>query len=152
MALGVVVLLMLAIDLSDYRVIYLRENPPDAFFDESPRLTAKQNTREDQLARAYWDIALREIETKYGFGSTLPSDPPDSFQVTEKGPSGATLKVDAAARTRYWEKLRKVWPQSDSWERTSDWNLDWIQNAWNSASSKVTQIFTPGHTSATPNP
>jgi hypothetical protein len=152
LALGVVVLLMIAIYLSSSPVIHLRAKPPDAFFDESPRLTAKQNIREDQLARAYWDIALRDIETKYGFGSTLPTDPPDSFQVTEKGPSGATSKVDAAARTRYWDKLRKVWPQSDSWERTSDWNLDWIRNAWNSASSKITQLFTPGHTSDTPNP
>jgi hypothetical protein len=150
LALGVVVLLMLAIYLSSSPVVRLRVKPPDAFFDTSPRLTAKQNAREDQLSRAYWDIAVQDIETKYGFGSTLPADPPDSFQVAEKGPSGAASKVDAAARTRYWEKLREVWPQSNSWERTSDWNLDWIRNAWDSVSSKITQVFSSSHTSAAP--
>jgi hypothetical protein len=152
LALGVVVLLMLAIYLSSSPVVRLRVKPPDAFFDESPGLTVKQNAREDQLARAYWDIAVQDIETKYGFGTTLPADPPDSFQVAEKGPPGAASKVDAAARTRYWEKLREVWPRSDSWERTSDWNLDWIRNAWDSASSKITQLFNPSHTSAAPAP
>ena len=150
LALGVAALLMLAIYLSSSPVVRLRVKPPDAFIDASPRLTAKQNAREEQLARAYWDIAVQDIETKYGFGSTLPADPPDSFQVAEKGPSGAASKVDAAARTRYWEKLREVWPRSDSWERTSDWNLDWVRNAWNSASSKVTQLFSPSHASAAP--
>jgi len=152
LALGVVVLLMFAIYLSSSPVVRLRPKPPDAFFDQSPNLSAKQNAKEDQLARAYWDIAVQDIETKYGFGSTLPTDPPDNFQVAEKGPSGATLKVDAAARTRYWEKLREVWPQSNSWERTSDWNLNWIRNAWDSASSKITQLFSPSHTSAAPAP
>jgi len=152
LALGVAVLLMLAIYRSNSPVVRLRVEPPYEFFDESPRLTAKQNAREDQLARAYWDIAVRDIETKYGFGSTLPADPPDSFQVAEKGLAGAASKIDAAARTRYWEKLREVWPQSNSWERTSDWNLDWIRNAWDSASSKIAQLFSPSHTSAAPAP
>jgi len=152
LALGVVVLLMLAIYLSSSPVVRLRVKPPDAFFNESTGLTAKQNAKEDQLARAYWDIAVQEIETKYGFGSTLPADPPDSFQVAEKGPLGAASKVDTAARTRYWEKLREVWPRSDSWERTSGWNFDWIRNGWDSASSKITQLFSPGQTSAAPAP
>jgi hypothetical protein len=152
LALGVAVLLILAIYRSSSPVVRLRMEPPRAFFDESPRSTTKQNAKEEQLARAYWDIAVRDIETKYGFGSTLPADPPDSFQVAEKGPAGAASKVDAAARTRYWEKLREVWPRPDSWERTSDWNLDWIRNAWDSASSKITQLLSPSHTSAAPAP
>jgi hypothetical protein len=152
LALGVVVLLMLAIYLSSSPVVRLRVKPPDAFFNESTGLTAKQNAKEDQLARAYWDIAVQDISTKYGFGSTLPTDPPDNFQVAEKGPPGAASKVDAATRTRYWEKLREVWPRSDSWERTSDWNLDWIRNAWDSASSGITQLFSPSHTSSAPAP
>jgi hypothetical protein len=152
LTLSVVVLLVFAIYVSSSPVVRLRAKPPQAFFDESQRLIAKQRTREDQLARAYWDIALRNIETKYRFGSILPADPPDSFQVEEKDPSGTILKVDAAARTRYWEKLREVWAQSDSWERTSDWNLDWIRSAWHSASSKITQLFSPAHTSTAPAP
>lgn len=152
LAAGVVVLLMLAIYLSISPVVRLRVNPPDAFFERSPNSIAKQNAKEEQLARAYWDIAVQDIETKYGFGSTLPADPPDSFQVAEKGPTGVASKVDAAARTRYWKKLREVWPLPNSWERTSDWNFEWIRNAWNSASSEVTQPFNPSRTPAAPAP
>jgi len=152
LALGLTVLLMLAIYLSASPVVRLRVKPPAAFFDDSPSWTAKQRARKNELARAYWDIAVRDIETKYGFGSSLPADPPDNFKVEEKSASGTASKVDASARTRYWEKLREVWPQSDSWERTSDWNLDWIRNAWDSASSKIAQVFSPNHTSAAPAP
>ncbi len=122
--------------------------PPTGFFDSSVEWTPKQRLRENQLARAYWDIAAREIVTKYGFGTPLPADPPDSFKVEEGGASGTAPKVDADARTRYWEKLREVWLQADSWERTSDWNLDWIRSAWYSASSKIASLFTPSHTAA----
>jgi hypothetical protein len=125
-ALGLMVLVMFAIYASSSPVVRLRTKPPAAFFEESPSWNAKQRAREDELARAYWDIAVRDIETKYGFGTTLPTDPPDSFEVEEKGALGTTPRVDSAARARYWEKLRDVWPRSDSWERTSDWNLHWI--------------------------
>jgi hypothetical protein len=152
LALGVVVLIMLAIYLSASPVVRLQVRPPAAFFDDSPSLNAKQRAREDELARAYWDIAVRDIEAKYSSGSTLPADPPDDFKVGEKGPSGTILKVDAAARTRYWQKLREVWAQPDSWERTSNWSLDWIRSVWDSTSSRVAQVFGSGHTSAAPGP
>jgi hypothetical protein len=118
LASGVVVLAMLAIYVYSSSVVRLRAAPPLAFFDENPRWTAKQRAREDQRARAYWDIAVRDIEKQYGFGTTLPTDPPDSFKVEEKGRFGATSKVDPVARSRYWQKLREVWARSDSWERT----------------------------------
>jgi len=89
---------MLAIYVSSSPVVRLRPKPPDAFFDKSPSLTAKQGAREDELAPPYWDVALRDIDAEYGFGSSLPTDPPDSFQVEEKGSSGVVSKVDAAAR------------------------------------------------------
>jgi hypothetical protein len=128
LVLGVLVLAMLAIYVSSSPVVRLQAEPPAAFFDENPHWNAKQRVREDKLALAYWDVAVRDIETKYGFGTTLPTDPPDSFKVEEKGQTGTTLRVDSAARARYWEKLREVWPRPDSWERISDWNLDWIHN------------------------
>ena len=152
LAAAFVVLFLFAIYVSFAPVVRLRPKPPAAFFDESPSWTAKQRAREEELARSYWDIAVREVEGKYAFGTNLPADPPDNFAVEEKGSSNAAPRVDAAARTRYWQKLREVWPQADSWERTSDWNLDWIRSGWSAASAKLAQVFSPSRTSAAPTP
>jgi len=141
--LGVMALVLLGVYYSMSPVVRLRATPPTAFLDESPRWTLKQRAAQNQLARAYWDIAVREIGTKYSFGSQLPVDPPDNFKVEEKAGTGTASKVDAAARARYWEKLREVWPQPDSWERTSNWNLEWLSNAWDSISFKVVRVFGP---------
>jgi hypothetical protein len=152
LGLGVMVLFMVAIYISSSPVIRLRPKPPDTFFDDSPSWTAHQRARENQLARAYWGIAVNKIETKYGFGTTLPADPPEDFVVQEKASPEAPAMIDADARTRYWGKLREVWPLSDSWERISDWNLEWIRNAWGAVSSRVTQVFSGSQTSAAPAP
>jgi hypothetical protein len=133
-------------------VIRLRANPPAAFFDDNPSWTAKQRAAENQLARAYWGLAVNNIETKYGFGSTLPADPPDEFAVESVGTSGATSTVDPAARARYWEKLRELWPQPDSWERGSDRGVNWIRSAWDDASWKISQLFNSSSASAAPAP
>jgi hypothetical protein len=122
LASGGILLLLLAIYVASSPVIRLRATPPLAFFDESPSWTAKQRARENQLARAYWDLAVRDIEEQYGFGTTLPLDPPDNFKVEEKGRFGDVSKVDPAARNRYWERLREVWPLPDSWERMPGWS------------------------------
>lgn len=152
LAAALIVLLLFAVYVSLSPVVRLRPKAPAAFFDESPSWTAKQRAREEGLARSYWDIAVRDVEGKYAFGSSLPADPPDNFAVEEKGPSGAAPKVDAEARARYWAKLRELWPQADSWERISNWNLDWIRNGWNAASAKLAQLFGSSQTSAAPAP
>jgi hypothetical protein len=139
--LALMTLLVLGVYYSTSPVIRLRTTPPPAFVEDSSNRTPKERMAENQRARAYWDIAVREIGTKYGYGSQLPTDPPDNFTVQEKGAPGAASKVDAGARTRYWQKLREVWPQPDSWERTSNWNFEWIVNAWNSASSKIARVL-----------
>ena len=123
----VIALAVLTIYPSISPVVRLRATPPTGFFAESPTWNAKQRAREDELARAYWNIAVRDIETKYRFGSSLPTDPPDIFKVEENGPSGATPRIDSAARARYWEKLREVWPRYDSWDQT-DRLWEWIRN------------------------
>lgn len=125
---GVTLIVILAIYLSSSPVLRLRAKPPTGFFDNSPSWNTQRRARGDQLARAYWDIAVSDIATKYGFRSTLPADPPDSFKVEENARPGTTAKVDPEARARYWEKLREAWPRPESWEQTSDWNLDWIRN------------------------
>lgn len=149
-ALGAVALFAFMIYFFTSPVIRLRATPPAAFFDNSPSWTVKQRAQEDDLARAYWNIAITNIETQYRFGSTLPADPPDSFTVEGKGARGQAVGVDQAARSRYWEKLREIWPQADSWERTSNQGATWIRSAWETASSKVNQLFSSSSASAAP--
>lgn len=148
LGLGLAMLLLLGIYVSASPVVRLRPSPPASFLDQNPSWTAKQRAREEQLARSYWDIAVRDIETKYGFESELPEEPPDNFAVQEKGPSGGAPKVDSSERSRYWSKLREVWPQADTWERASDSGFGWIRDAWNTASLKVAQFFRASRSSA----
>jgi hypothetical protein len=149
-ALGAVALFTFMIYFFTSPVIRLRATPPAAFFDDSPSWTVKQRAQEDDLARAYWNIAITNIETQYKFGSTLPADPPDSFTVEGKGARGEAVGVDQAARSRYWENLREIWPQADSWERTSNQGATWIRSVWETASSKVNQLFSSSSASAAP--
>lgn len=128
LALGVVLLIAFVIYFSSSPVVHLRVQPPTGFLDNNPSWSAQRRAREDQLARAYWAIAVQDVETKYSFGTALPADPPDSFKVEEKGPSGTIPRVDSEARTRYWAKLREVWPRSDSWEQTSNGVWDYVRN------------------------
>ncbi len=114
----------------------LRAEPPAGFFEERPEWSAKQRAREEQLARAYWALALQDVQATYRFGMKLPDDPPAEFKVEEKSVSGSSLKVDPAVRTRYWEKLRRVWVMPEAWEKSPGWNTDWIRSALESAYSK----------------
>jgi hypothetical protein len=147
--LGLAALLAVAVYFS-MPVVRLRPTPPNSFLEDSTNGTPKQRVRENQLARAYWDIAAREIAPKYGFGKQLPPDPPDNFKVEEDAAPGATPKVDDAARSRYWWKLREVWTQNDSWEQVSGWNVEWIRSVWNYASAKLSALFGANHAAASP--
>jgi hypothetical protein len=149
-ALGLVALIGFLIYFFATPVIRLRSNPPAAFFDDSQSLSAKQRAQDNDLARAYWKVAVTNIQAQYGFGSTLPADPPETFKIEKTDTSGETAAVDPAARARYWERLRELWPQADSWERQSSEGVDWIRSAWQSASWKMNQIFSSSNASAAP--
>ena len=114
----------------------LRAEPPARFFEERPDWNAKRRAREEQLARAYWERAVRDVQVKYKFGTNLPDEPPAEFRVEEKGLSGSNTKVDPVARARYWGKLRQVWLLPEAWEKSYGWNTDWIRSALQSAYSK----------------
>jgi hypothetical protein len=114
----------------------LRAEPPAGFFEERPEWSAKQRAREEQLARAYWALAIQDVQATHRFGIKLPDDPPAEFKVEEKSASGSSSKVDPVARTRYWEKLRRVWVVPEAWEKSSAWNTDWIRSTLDSAYSK----------------
>jgi hypothetical protein len=150
LAVGAVILAAFIIYVFSSPVIRLRANAPAAFFDDSPSLSARQRAAEHQTAQAYWDIAVNNVETQYGFGSTLPSDPPDYFRIKEQGSAAAAPGGDEAARARYWQKLRDVWPQADSWERTSNEGVTWLRNTWDSSNSKINQLFKSSSASDAP--
>ncbi|HJY87957.1 MAG TPA: hypothetical protein VKE24_14070 [Candidatus Acidoferrales bacterium] len=115
----------------------LRAEPPAGFFEEHPQWNAKQRAREEQLARAYWALALQDVQATYKFGMKLPDDPPAEFKVEEKSVSGGGSKVDPAMRTRYWEKLRRVWVMPEAWEKPARWTTHRIRSALESAYAKV---------------
>jgi len=135
-------LILVGIYASALPVIRLRAEPPAGFFDKRPDWSAKARTREEQLARAYWERAVRNVQAKYKFGTNLPDEPPAEFTVEEKGLSGSSPKIDPAARARYWGKLRQVWVLPEAWEKSSGWNMAWIRSALQSAYSKAEQLVT----------
>ena len=128
----------------------LRAEPPAGFFDERQDLSAKRRAREEQLARAYWERAVQDVQAKYGFGTNLPDEPPAEFRVEEKGLSGNSPKVDPIARARYWGKLRQFWVLPEAWEKSSGWNMDWIRSALQSAYSTAKQGIAGPDTSESP--
>ncbi len=128
----------------------LRAEPPAGFFDERQDWSAKRRAREEQLARAYWERAVRDVQAKYKFGTNLPDEPPAEFRVEEKGLSGSSPKVDPIARARYWGKLRQFWVLPEAWEKSSGWNMDWIRSALQSAYSRAKQGIAGPDTSKSP--
>lgn len=148
LALGAIALVIFGIYFFISPVIRLKANPPAAFFDANPSWTASQHAREDQLARLYWQVAVTQIEPKYAFGSTLPANAPDEFALAGAAASATVANGDAAARARYWEKLRAVWDQPESWERISKWDPESMRVTWNNMVSKVGGLF--GSSNASP--
>ena len=130
---GVIVLVLIPALLAIYglgpSIARLRQQPPASFYHDDPNWSARQRLREERLARGYWGIALGDIQTRYGFETALPPDPPDNFKVEENAGPSTTPNVDSAARTKYWEKLREVWPRSESWDRTNRLS-DWARSFW----------------------
>ena len=127
-------LILVGIYASRLSVIRLQAEPPAGFIEERPDWSAKRRAREEQLARAYWERAVRDVQAKYKFGTNLPDEPPAEFTVEEKGLSGSSPKVDPGARARYWVKLRQFWVLPETWEKSSRWNTDWIRRALQSPS------------------
>jgi len=128
--------------LSIRPVTRLRVNPPVAFFEQLPEWGDNRRVKEEQLARVYWELAVREVQGKYRFGMNLPEEPPAEFKVEEPSVPGKGSKVDPVARARYWGKLRRVWVQPEAWERSSEWNTDWIQSTLGSTYLKAKHFVT----------
>ncbi len=98
----------------------LKTEPPADFLTVTTDWSAHYPDVSTELATAYWDWAALHLAPQYPYGSHLPKQPPIGFDVSGKNfPSG----VDAdLARMTYWQELRKLWVQPQSWDKVEVWN------------------------------
>jgi hypothetical protein len=129
-ALGLI-LVSLFVFRSTRPVIRLSAEPPPSFYDHNRTLNQQELRRERQMALAYWDVAVRRIQTSYSPNRPLPADPPPQFQVFKgKNSPGPDW---TASRAHYWYRLREVWNKRDTWEVSYGWNTDWVEKSLNAA-------------------
>jgi hypothetical protein len=129
-ALGLI-LVSLFVYRSTRPVIRLSAEPPPSFYDHNRTLNRQESQRERQLARAYWNVAVRRIQTSYPRNRPLPTDPPPQFLVS-KG-TNPPESAGTTARAHYWYRLRGVWNDRDTWEVSYRWNTDWVKKSLNAA-------------------
>jgi hypothetical protein len=77
---------------------------------------------EAKIASAYWSCLANNIQWQYGYGHTLPSDPPPDFTAIH---ASGTAAEDTATRIRYWHKAQHVWYLPTAWQKQYEWNFDW---------------------------
>jgi hypothetical protein len=124
----VLMLPLLGVYLSIRTVMRLQPDPPADFIDQIASLNTKRRVPEEAVAQAYWLVAQTSLKEKYPFGSQLPAEPPNEFQVDSRyiPPHGA--KAFGESRARYWEKLQRIWVQSQFWEERHEWNTQWLMH------------------------
>lgn len=102
-------------------VMRLRTDPLADFVNAYPEWTGAHPTAAARLGAAYWDWAALHLTESYPYGSQLPDQPPAAFSVEGQGfPTGVDADV---ARMRYWQKLRELWSNPQSWQKIDRWNL-----------------------------
>jgi Ni,Fe-hydrogenase maturation factor len=129
----VIMVPLLGVYLSARPVMRLQPEAPAEFIDQSPNWSAKRRAREEEVAQAYWQVAVVGLQERYPFGSELPAEPPTEFQVENKYVPPGSAKAFSEARERYWEKLRRSWVQRQSWVERHEWNTQWaarLRHIW----------------------
>jgi len=124
---------LLGVYLSTRPVMHLPPEVPAEFAEQNPNWSAKRRAREKEVGQGYWRIAVVSLQNKYPFGSELPAEPPNEFQVENKSVPPVSPKAFAESRTHYWEKLRRIWVDSQSWEEHHEWNTQWtarLRHLW----------------------
>jgi hypothetical protein len=116
---------VLGVYLSRGAVMQLLPEAPAEFIEQSPDWNAKRRAREEEVAQAYWQVAVVSLQEKYPFGSELPVDPPPEFQIDKKYVAPGGAKAFSDQRTVYWENLRRTWVQPQSWVERHEWNTQW---------------------------
>jgi len=95
---------------------------PADFLDEPLVRSVQMPGPEARIASAYWSCLANNIQWQYGYGHTLPADPPPAFTTMEA--SGLAAE-DAATRIRYWRRAQHVWYLPSAWQKDYEWNFDW---------------------------
>ena len=111
---------LLAVSGSTHSVMQLQSEAPAQFIEQNPTWNAKRRAREEEMAQAYWRTAVLDVQERYPFGSQLPVDPPDEFQVDIKYVPTGGAKALAESRALYWEKLRATWGQREVWVESQE--------------------------------
>ena len=120
-------LALAAIAFVSYRPrFHLRPDMPSEFLDTSSASTAAKQVAEAKIAKAYWNCVVTDIQWKYGYGFSLPHDPPPEFTVATQDLN--TPAEMSATRNRYWHKLQSVWYVPSVWERHYEWDFGWMRN------------------------
>jgi len=113
--------------LSIRPVMRLRVEPPAEFLDmQFGRWDAKRRAVEERVARAYWERAVQLVQWKHSFGTPLPDNPPPEFNIEGKGFQRGSVEAGPVTRARYWKKLRDAWVLPQAWDKSYEWNTDWI--------------------------
>jgi hypothetical protein len=118
-------------------VMQLPAQPPAEFVDDSPNWGSARRVREQEVARAYWQLAVSDLQGKYPFGSELPTEPPSEFDAGKRYLPAAGAKAASETRDHYWQKLRKIWVQRNTWEESSEWDAQWA--------SRLRRLWGQGH-------
>lgn len=123
-------------------VVRLSADPPPSFYDHN-RNWGHQQTQHERVARAYWNVAIQQIQNRYSPAWPLPADPPPQFRISAEA---TTLESGMmTARNYYWERLRNVWNERDAWVVSYGWNTSWAESALNSLPQylpkSVTAVF-----------
>jgi hypothetical protein len=107
----------------------LRPTMPSDFPDDSKSWTPQKRFAEEQIAEAYWNLAVSQVQWKYGYAQRLPDEPPPEFVITRSGL--APLANDPGTRIRYWRRLQQMWYLPTTWQKQYGWSLrpmlDYIQ-------------------------
>ena len=113
----VLALLAFASFRSEFRLV--SQMPPE-FFD-AKQFPRDRRVAEEQIAKAYWDCAVKQVQWKYGYAHRLPDEPPAEFSASasDVGPGANNEKV----RRYYWQKLRTTWNVSSVWKSQWEWNF-----------------------------
>jgi hypothetical protein len=111
-------------------VVRLSADPPPSFYDHNRNWDRQKVQHERLVARAYWNVAVQQIQTHYSPVRPLPAEPPPQFKISA---AAATLESGmVTARNRYWYRLRDVWDERDAWVVSYGWDTEWAETTLNS--------------------
>ncbi len=119
--------LLIFVYLSTRTVLLLPSNPPAEFLAPDPSWSANRKAAELELARAYWDLAIRKLQPAYGMAAALPEQPPPEFRIdSETSPESLSKTNLEADRQHYWQKLRAIWGNPEIRVQIYEWNPSWL--------------------------